>query len=1247
MDDPRKLESVLAERVAAATRGIDGLENVAVLVRGTVTRPSRSLPGDTAERLARTVDSSAPSSLLVGPALNLSGDEAGTLDEALRRAALLPDKGTVYLAGDEEPRFQSYRDLAESAGRVLGGLRARGVRPGDPVILQLRDNQDIVTVFWACVLGGFVATPIGVAPSYETHNEANRKLRNAWRLLGEPVIVADDGTAAELAAAARLWEAPGVRTLPLSELDTAEPAQWLPGGPDAPVLNLFTSGSTGTPKCVQHTHASIAARTWSAAQARGYTAEDVSLVWMPLDHITLAMFNVRDVFLRALHVNARTADFLADPLELLRWIDRYRVTNVLGSNFAYALVSEAHGDATDLRLDLSCVREFINAGEGVDPAVSHRFLRLIGRYGAPPDVMTPAWGMSETCSAVSHATQSRDDRSLGTVSVRRSSVGGDVVVAGPGDDDAVLLSTVGAPIGGVEMRIVDPGGAVLKSGQTGELQVRGVTMMRGYYGNPEAGALADAGDGWFRTGDLAFVHDGEVVIAGRIKDQIIVRGINFRAAELEAIVERVAGVRVPYAAAAAYLEPGAQGERLAVFFVPEDWEAGALDRTLTGIRSALSREAGIAPDLMVPVGAPDFPRTATGKIQRGTLVAGLREGRLRPRAERDGAEAPDSGQWLFTTTWSALDGGRAPAGPGTVFLGPRRLAEDCGLADPVLIDTTDDLAGALDRAARALGGVGTVVFAWPLWTDKTGPRLRAEWLSEELAAVLAVLDDGSPRVERLLVLTSGAVVTGDPVEADLGASVLSGLVRTAAAELDRVAVTQLDLPADRAGWRSALEAELAAPASPGEVVAHRDGQRLVRRLRPLPAEHRGGGVRAEGRYVVTGGLGGIGTRLCAHLLAEYRVKLLVLGRSEPAGERAARLAELRAAGDVRYRAVDVADADAVRAAVAKAEAAWGEPIDGIFHLAGHDPTRTDTGADGLPMAEARLADFEEAYRAKIGGTLALGELLDERPGAALTLFGSVNGEFGGSGFGPYAAANAFLVSFAVDSATRLGRTVCCAAWSLWPGTGMSELLVPSAARQRGYLPIDPAAGPALAVDALAAGSPYVLAGLDAGHHAVAGLTDSSCLVPAEVVVAYRGPVDHAAVRAAVESAVAAHHLPVVIREVPALRRNFDGELDRDGIWRSVATADHPSTVDDEPRTELERTTAAVFAELLGRDTVGRDSSFFELGGNSVRAVRVLRELEQRTGVRLSAHELYEYPTVAGTAARIRMTAAIPANQERR
>lgn len=1242
MDDPRKLESALRERVSEHTRGLPGLQDIAVLVRGTVTRPSRSLPGETGERPARPSDPAASSSLLVGPTLDLFGDEAGTLDEALRRAMLLPDKGTVYLVRDEQPRFQSYRDLAESAGRVLGGLRARGVKRGDPVIFQLRDNQEIVTVFWACVLGGFVATPVGVAPTYETHNEANRKLHNAWRLLGEPVIVADDGTAAELAAAARLWEAPGVRTLALSELETGEPAEWLPAEPDVSVLNLFTSGSTGTPKCVQHTHASIAARTWSAAQARGYTADDVSLVWMPLDHITLAMFNVREVFLQALHVNARTADFLADPLSLLRWIDRYRVTNVLGSNFAYALVNEAHGDGTDLGLDLSCVREFINAGEGVDPAVSHRFLRLIGRYGAPPDVMTPAWGMSETCSAVSHATQSWDDGSLGTVSVRRSSVGGDVVIAGPGDPDTVLLSTVGAPIGGVEMRIVDPDGGVLRSGQTGELQVRGVTMMRGYYGNPEADALADAGDGWFRTGDLAFVHDGEVVIAGRIKDQIIVRGINFPAAELEAIVERVTGVRVPYAAAVAYLEPGAQSERLAVFFVPADWEAGALDRTLTDIRSALSREAGIAPDLMVPIGAPDFPRTATGKIQRGTLVAGLREGRLRPRAERCDAEAPASGQWLFTTIWSALAGGRAPAGPGTVFLGPRRLAEDCGLIDAVLVDTTDDLAGALDRAATALGGVGTVVFGWPLWTDKTDPRLRAEWLSDELATVLAVLNDGSPRSERLLVLTSGAAATGDPVPADLGASVLSGLVRTAAAELDRFAVTQLDLPADRAGWPSALDAELAAPASRGEVVAHRDGQRLVRRLRPLAAEHQGEAVRAEGRYVVTGGLGGVGTRLCAHLLTEYRAKLLVLGRSEPAGEPAARLEELRAAGDVHYRAVDVANADAVRAAVAKAEAAWGERIDGIFHLAGHDPTRADAGADGLPVVEARLADFEEAYRAKIGGALALGELLTERPRAALTLFGSVNGEFGGSGFGPYAAANAFLVSFAVDSAARLGRTVCCAAWSLWPGTGMSELLVPSAARQRGYLPIDPAVGPALAVEVLTAGSPYVLAGLDAGHHAVAELTDSSCLVPAEVVVAYRGPVDHDAVRAAVESAVVAYQLPVVIREVPALLRNSDGELDRDGIWRSITATDQSSTVDDEPRTELERMTAAVFAALLGRGTVGRESSFFELGGNSVRAVRVLRELEERTGVRLSARELYEYPTVAGTAARIgERQAAVP------
>src|SRR5262249_50095051 len=153
-------------------------------------------------------------------------------------------------------------------------------------------------------------------------------------------------------------------------------------------------------------------------------------------------------------------------------------------------------------------------------ATSHRFLELLAPHGLRADAMRPAWGMSETCSGVTYTRQSRDDRTAGTVAIDPASLGGRLRYLPPADEKAVVLSTVGGPIPGVRVRVVGEDGSVLPEGRVGELRITGSTMMRGYFGNDEANREAYDEHGWFRTGDLAFVRDGEVVIAGRVKDQI-------------------------------------------------------------------------------------------------------------------------------------------------------------------------------------------------------------------------------------------------------------------------------------------------------------------------------------------------------------------------------------------------------------------------------------------------------------------------------------------------------------------------------------------------------------------------------------------------------------------------------------------------------------------------------------------------------------------------------------------------------
>ncbi|CAM5476466.1 2-succinylbenzoate--CoA ligase [Streptomyces violaceorubidus] len=993
---------------------------------------------------------------------------------------------------------------------MLAGFRAAGLRPGDAALFVFDDNRGYLTAFWACVLGGFVPTPVAVATTYATENETNRKLLGAWRLLDRPVLVTDAGTAEALAGVRRLWDEPDVRVLTVEEL-AAHPADkdWFPAGWDSPVLNLLTSGSTGVPKCVQHTNASVVSRSFAVARHCGLTEDDVSLIWMPFDHVTVAFYNIRDVFLRCLHVNAKIEHFLADPLLWFDWADRYRATNTWAPNFAMAMVNERADDISGRSWDLSCLREITNGGEPVIAATSHRFLGLLAPHGLPADAMVPAWGMSETCSGITYTRQSLDDPAAGTVAVDPASFGESVRHLPPDHPDAVVLSRVGRPIPGVRLRIVDEDGTALPEGRMGELRVTGSTIMARYFGNEEANREAFDDRGWFRTGDLAFVTDGEVVIAGRRKDQIIVRGINYMAHELESVVERVDGVRVTFSAAAGVREPGAATDQLVVFFVPVSWDADALAATKEQARAILVRESGIAPDLLVPVTEGEFHKTASGKIQRAALVADLRSGRFADRVSDPAAaeEDPAPDTWFSTRQWVPLDDAAPPAdgaGQGvTVVLGEDGDLERLGLDGPfVAVRRGADLAQempyryrvpAADRAqlkrllasvTERYGAIGTVVHALPL--ALTGePAERLATATAELTALLAALTGGESGRPRLLVLTSGAFHVRDGDRVDLGTCALPGFVRTAIGEAAPLPVKQLDLPADPGGWAAALRAELAAPQRTG-LVAARDGVRLQPRLAPLdtdgpaPADP----VTAGGLYLVTGGLGGIAHDIAGYLLASYGVRLLLVGRSPAEGDRGERLAALARLGEVAYERLDVADADAVGAAIGAAEQRWGRALDGVLHLAAADPTGQWADLDRHLIVNESAEVYADQYRAKVAGTLALARALEDRPDASLVLFGSVNGEFGGHSFGAYATASSFLSGFAEHWHHERGRRVHCLAWSQWTGVGMNRDRSQAAAEHRGFRSIDPDTGLRLFLEGTALPGPYTIVGLDPRNPAV-------------------------------------------------------------------------------------------------------------------------------------------------------------------
>lgn len=541
---------------------------------------------------------------------------------------------------------------------------------------------------------------------------------------------------------------------------------------------------------------------------------------------------------------------------------------------------------------------------------------------------------------------------------------------------------------------------------------------------------------------------------------------------------------------------------------------------------------------------------------------------------------------------------------------------------------------------KRYGPITTIVYALPLAAEgSVTDRLHAS--TTELIALLGALADGAFGRPLVLVLTSGAVHARPGDRIDLGACVLPGLIRTAVRETDAPTIRLLDLPAGRADWPRAVRDELADRDSTG-IVAAREGRRWHPKLSPVPSEQPAGGanpVIPGGRYLVTGGLGGIAHNLAGYLVATYGVRLLLVGRSEAGAEKAERLAELAALGDVVYERLDVSDARALEDAVTAAEKRWGgSPLDGVLHCAGADPTSQWAELERHMIENESVRTFATHYRAKVTGTLALARLLESRPQASLVLFGSVNGEFGGHAFGAYSAANSFLVGFADHWRHERGREVQCLAWSMWNGVGMNRDQPTAAARSQGFRTIEPVDGLRQFLAARAAPHHYLLIGLDPTNPAILRHLTEDRLGIGEIVVGYAseaGPLD---IRTAVEAALGEHLIPIRLVELPGIPRGARGEVDAVRLLREAAPGKR-RRAHTPPATDTERLLAAIWARALGRPEIGREDSFFELGGNSLRATRLLAMVDDDLGVRVPTQALYENPTLAGMASLISRDAA--------
>ena len=506
----------------------------------------------------------------------MSFNLATILRESARTA---PDK---VLAHDGDTSL-TYQQVDEISGRVAASLLALGLQRGDKVAVQLPNVAQFLFAYFGILKAGLVMVPLNpllVAPEveYHLHNSDARMLITFETFAAEAIKGATQIYGLSTYVVSVSGTPPPDGTTSFDQLCAAvDTGDIVAMSPDDTAVILYTSGTTGKPKGAELTHFQLYMNCTTAGELFGFKPDDVSLAVLPLFHV-FGLSSVLNICVRFAATMVLVPRF--EPGAVIDAMEKYRCTIFSGVPTLYfALIQHDIGGR-----NLSMLRTGISGGAAIPGEVIRAFEDKF-----PGVVVLEGYGLSESASTTTFNVNATQRRVL----------------------------SIGKPIWGVDLKVVDEHGAILDAGEehVGEIVIRGHNIMKGYYKNPAATAEA-MHDGWFSTGDLGYRDsDGFYFIVDRKKDLVIRGGFNVYPREIEEVL--YAHPAVAEAAVIGKLDERLGEEIVAVISLKPGMSLKA-DEVIAYCKERLApykypREVRIIADL---------PKGPTGKILKKNLRLG-------------------------------------------------------------------------------------------------------------------------------------------------------------------------------------------------------------------------------------------------------------------------------------------------------------------------------------------------------------------------------------------------------------------------------------------------------------------------------------------------------------------------------------------------------------------------------------------------------------------------------------------------
>ena len=516
---------------------------------------------------------------------------------------------TFLKDGDRESERVTYRALDLRSRAIAARLQAR-THPGDRALLLYPPGLDFIAAFFGCLYARVVAVPAHL-PRFTRSDRALARLRSI-AADAHPAAVVTSGDVMERWSrvegdvTGRLGDCEWIAS---DAIASDEADQWSDPGvaSDSLAFLQYTSGSTTAPRGVMISHGNLLHNLAYAFHLGESDASSVSVSWLPAVHdMGLIEGVLQPAFSGCPAYLMSPTSFLQRPVRWLKAIARYRATRSGGPNFAYDLCARRIGPEERAGLDLRTWRAAYNGAEPVRHDTMRNFASAFGPYGFTASAFRPCYGLAEAT----------------------------LLVAGGRWSDEHLLPhgrphgrvSCGTPAFGTRVEIADPHtGQPCETDAVGEIWVAGPGVAQGYWRRPDEsastfGAYSSRGEGPFlRTGDLGYVRDDELVVTGRLKDVLIVRGMKHYPQDLERTAEGQhpairAGCSVAFAT-----DVGPIGDRIAVVAEADvrlfDPARGA-DAAIAAIRRSVAELHGVQLEAVLLVGPGAIPKTTSGKQQR-------------------------------------------------------------------------------------------------------------------------------------------------------------------------------------------------------------------------------------------------------------------------------------------------------------------------------------------------------------------------------------------------------------------------------------------------------------------------------------------------------------------------------------------------------------------------------------------------------------------------------------------------------